>query len=151
MPVAYRIVVEQKRRCDSLAAPSFIEKNKRIRPARKPVLRRSVPSELDQVTFCFSIEKSSANHSSIGIRAAVPRKEIFGYLKSRSIHCAAPLKNLKRISNIFPLRAEPERHIAILACGNKNVYTRPSFLALTNDASASEKNLSFGAILAASA
>ncbi len=77
MPGADRIVVKQKRGRDTLTAPSFVEKDERIRPARKPMFGRPVPSKLGQVFFSFSIEKSAANHSAIWIPAAVPRKGFF--------------------------------------------------------------------------
>ena len=85
MPGADRIVIEEKRLRDTLAAPAFIEKNKCIGPAREPVFSRSVPGKLDQVPFGFGIEKSSANHAPMGILAAVPRKRFFGYSVSQGI------------------------------------------------------------------
>jgi hypothetical protein len=83
MPNADRIVIEQKRLCGTLAAPSFIEKNKRVRPPRKPVPGRSVPSKPDQAAFGFSIGKSGANHFLISIAATVPHNRLFGYSVSR--------------------------------------------------------------------
>ena len=49
------------------------------------MLYRSVPSKLDQIAFGFSIKKSCANHFSIRICAALPRKGIFGYSQSQGI------------------------------------------------------------------
>ena len=49
------------------------------------MLYRPVPSKLNQIAFGFSIKKSGANHFSIRICAALPRKGIFGYSQSRGI------------------------------------------------------------------
>jgi len=49
------------------------------------MLYRPVPSKLDQIAFGFSIKKSGANHFSIRICAALPRKGIFGYSQSQGI------------------------------------------------------------------
>jgi hypothetical protein len=46
---------------------------------------QAVPSKLDQIAFGFSIKKSGANHFSIRICAALPRKGIFGYSQSQGI------------------------------------------------------------------
>ena len=53
-PGADCIVVNEECRCDTLAAPAFIQKNKGIRPPREPMLNRPVPSELDQVASCLA-------------------------------------------------------------------------------------------------
>ena len=49
------------------------------------MLYRPVPSKLNQIAFGFSIKKSGANHFSIRICAALPRKGIFGYSQSQGI------------------------------------------------------------------
>ncbi len=67
------------------AAHAVIKKQQCIRTPAKPMLYRPVPSKLDQIAFGFSIKKSGANHFSIRICAALPRKGIFGYSRSQGI------------------------------------------------------------------
>src|ERR1700730_17225493 len=63
IPIAYRVVVQQQSRCDTLAAPPLVEKNDGVRPTSHPILRTSVPSKPSQGSSLISREKSAASHT----------------------------------------------------------------------------------------
>ncbi len=48
VPLADRIVVNQKRSCDFLTAPTAIQQNERIGPASDPMLLEAVPGIMDE-------------------------------------------------------------------------------------------------------
>ena len=74
MPGANRIIVQQQSRRDALAAPSQIEKDKRVRSAGDPMLRKPIPRNPNQGLPVFARKKTTANHISSRIPFRRPVK-----------------------------------------------------------------------------
>ena len=107
IPIANRVVVQQQRRCDTLAAPTPIEKDNGVRPAAHAMLRKSIPSKPGQGSPVISREKSAANHIPRRILFVRDVKQLLGFSINRRI-----ATNLLLFPVSYRLLPEPSAQIA---------------------------------------
>jgi hypothetical protein len=116
MPIANRVVVEQQRRRDLLAAPALIEKHDRIGSTTYAMLPKPIPSKPGQGSPVVSREKSAANHIPRRILFAPNVKPFLGFSMSRGIAPKAGVIGDWRIFHRPHLRRPAPKATGLEAC-----------------------------------